>query len=158
MILVSACLLGTDCRYDGGNCFNEKLNKLLKNYQIKAICPEVASNLTVPRSPAEIKNGNGECVLKGKAKVITREGIDVSKHFLCGARKVLQGLDIEEIDFAILKERSPSCGVKEIYNGEFNKTLRKGSGVSTAYLLSKGVTVYSEVDIYEIEKKLRDIV
>ncbi|MEJ6949673.1 2-thiouracil desulfurase family protein [Natronospora cellulosivora (SeqCode)] len=157
MILISACLLGSNCRYNGSNCFNTQLNDLVKNYEVKTICPEVAGNLTTPRSPAEIKGGNGKSVLNGKAIVVTKDGVDLTKHFLCGARKVLQGVETKDIDFAILKERSPSCGVNEIYNGDFDGTVEKGPGVSTAYLMSRSVKVYSEKEIAKIRENLNNL-
>ncbi|MFW6282264.1 MAG: DUF523 domain-containing protein [bacterium] len=157
MILVSACLLGTNCRYDGGNCLNNRIKETLKNYEYKAICPELAGNLSIPRSPAEIKGGSGESVLEGKSRVITKDGVDLTKNFLCGARKAIQGIEIDDIDFAILKERSTSCGVKEIYNGEFTGSLQKGSGVSTAYFISKDIIVFSEEEVDKKREKLIEL-
>ncbi|HHU91528.1 MAG TPA: DUF523 domain-containing protein [Halanaerobiaceae bacterium] len=156
MILVSACLLGENVRYDGANTLNEELLELLKGKEILPICPEVAGDLPVPRPPAEIVNGDGNDVLAGRARVENIAGDDVTPAFLKGARKVLVGLDLQKIDFAILKSRSPSCGIDQIYNGQFNGQLREGPGVTAAYLRSKGIEVYSEEEPEKIKDRIKE--
>lgn len=156
MILISACLLGEDCRYDAGNSLNKELLALLKGKELLPICPEVAGGLPIPRPPAEIKGGDGRDVLTGKAKVKTAEDDDFTDFFIKGARKILEDLDLKQIDFAILKSRSPSCGVNQIYNGQFNGQLKEGPGVTAAYLKSKGVSIFSEEELEKIKRKLKE--
>ncbi|NLM96902.1 MAG: DUF523 domain-containing protein [Halanaerobiaceae bacterium] len=156
MILVSACLLGENCRYDGSNALQEELSILLEGREIKMICPEVAGGLGIPRPPAEISGGDGHDVLRRRAEVISEDGARLTDFFVSGAKEVLKGLDFEDIEFAILKARSPSCGKGEIYNGSFNGELRKGPGVTAAYLQDKGIEVFSEEEIDKIRIKLRE--
>lgn len=134
-VLVSACLLGMPCRYDGTSKADPKVLSL--NYDWVPVCPEVAGGLTTPRPPAEIKNG----------RVITKEGVDVSRAFLLGAEQALKLVQAEGIELAILKARSPSCGVGEIYDGTFRQTLTRGDGVTGAALKKAGVRVLSEEEL-----------
>lgn len=155
MILVSACLLGENVRYDGGNSLNKELLELLAGKEMVPICPEVAGGLPVPRPPVEIVGGDGEDVLAGRASVKAAEGKDLTAAFIEGACKVLEELDLQEIEFAILKSKSPSCGVDRIYNGQFNGQLRQGPGVTAAYFMSKGIEVYTEEEVDKIKNKLK---
>lgn len=150
MILVSACLMGRNCRYDGGNAKNLKLIELLKDKDISLICPEVEGGLSTPRSPAEIINGDGCDVLQKQAQVLNKDGEDVTDSFIRGCQKALTGIDFTEVGFAVLKSRSPSCGVNNIYSGKFNGELKKGSGVTAAFLKNKGIAVYTEKEINKI--------
>lgn len=108
-ILISSCLLGKNVKYSGGNNFSKELTTLLKKYNVDIIevCPEVLGGLRVPREPAEIV----------AEKVLTREGISVSSEFIRGAELILEIAVVNNVDFAILKERSPSCGRNFIYDG-----------------------------------------
>lgn len=137
-ILVSACLVGENCKYNGKNNYNEKLCEFLKNHQVVTVCPEVLGGLPTPRIPSEIVNG----------EVINKEGISVDKEFRLGAEKAFQIAMDEKVDLAILQSRSPSCGVKEIYDGTFSKTKIPGSGVFARMLIDAGVKV---VDLEEFE-------
>jgi|SRR5690554_1513527 len=154
MILVSACLLGENVRYDGGNSHNEELLEVLKGREIVPICPEVAGDLPVPRPPSEIVGGDGKDVLAGRAGVMSVEGEDLTAAFIKGARKVLEGLDRQEVEFAILKAKSPSCGVDRIYDGQFKGQLRQGPGVTAAYFMNMGIEVYTEEELDKIKNKL----
>lgn len=156
MILVSACLLGENCRYDGGNVLQEELLSLLEGREIKRICPEVAGGLSIPRSPAEVCGGDGNDVLRCKAEVISKEGAVLTDIFVSGAEKILRDLDLQDIEFAILKSLSPSCGTRQIYSGEFDGQLREGPGVTAAYIKSKGIRVFSEEEIDKIKTKLKE--
>jgi|SRR5690554_1698316 len=156
MILVSACLLGDNCRYNGGNALQEELLSLLEDREIKRFCPEVAGGLSIPRSPSEICGGDGNDVLRCKAEVISKDGTVLTDFFVSGAEEIVKGLDFQDIEFAILKSRSPSCGTKQIYSGEFDGELKKGPGVTGAYLQSKGIRVFSEEEIDKIKTKLRE--
>jgi uncharacterized protein YbbK (DUF523 family) len=141
-ILVSACLLGENCRYDGSSKANEQVIELSKNYNMLGICPEVLGGLPTPRPPSEIIDGDGANVLDKTAKVTQIEtGNDVTDFFFHGSQKVLEIAETNSAKIAILKERSPSCGVNQIYrNGE----LVYGMGVTTAALMRKGIKIYSE--------------
>ena len=125
-ILISACLIGLNCKYDGGNNENSKLVELMKEKDLVPICPEQLGGLKTPRASAERK----------QEKVITKEGVDVTKEYQRGAEEVLNLAKKLNIKKAILKSRSPSCGIEEIYDGTFSHTLIKKDGV-TAELLKK---------------------
>ncbi len=153
IIIVSACLLGMKYRYDGLSNMNFTLLELLHGKLIKPVCPEVDGGLPIPRPPAEIQNGDGFDVLEGKAKVKDNQGKDVTCFYINGARQILKGVkDVDEISFAVLKARSPACGSKNIYTGEFNGDLKPGSGVGAAFLKKRGIKVFSEEDLDEIKK------
>ena len=147
MILVSACLLGLNTRYDGGNNAHKLLLKY--NYLNKyiPICPEELGGLPTPRLPAEICGGTGREVLAGTAQVFDKQGRDVTKEFLQGTEKVADILAKNHIIAAILKERSPSCGVHQIYDGTFKGYKKAGQGVTGAFLGELGIPLYSEAEI-----------
>ena len=147
-ILISACLIGDKVKYDGGDNLakNPFLRELLDRYELVPYCPEVGGGLSTPRTPNERK----------KERVITKEGKDVTKEFLRGADRALDLCLYLGIKVAILKERSPSCGVHEIHDGSFSNKLIKGEGVTTELLKRKGIRVISENEIEEFLKEKRD--
>lgn len=149
-LLISSCLLGSACRYDGGHCLNRRVNSVIGDRQCIKICPEVMGGLPIPRSPAEIVSGEGAHVLFGSARVLDRTGQDVTEAFLKGAQSILAVARSHDCKAAILKERSPSCGVNHIYDGTFTGHLRDGSGVAAALLKSEGFLVWSEEDFPSI--------
>ena len=120
-IVCSACLLGADCKYDGGNNYSEKLASFIRKHecQVIPVCPEVMGGLSVPRIPCEIRNG----------KVCNRNGEDVHEAFVQGARNALQVVKNENPDRVILQSRSPSCGCKEVYDGTFSGKRIQGQGI-----------------------------
>ncbi|MBD5559526.1 MAG: DUF523 domain-containing protein [Clostridia bacterium] len=140
-VLVSACLAGCPCRFDGATRPDPELEALAAAGIAAAACPECLGGLPIPRPPAEIVGGSGEDVLDGRARVMTRDGRDVTEAFLEGARafrdKVLAG-GIREV---VLKSKSPSCGLTAIYDGTFSGTLRPGPGVTAALLRRSGILV-----------------
>jgi len=144
MILVSACLLGVNCKYDGKNNLNKDITNLQKQYGIVPVCPEQLGGLMTPRLPAEIANGNGIDVLEKRAKVIRNDGIDVTEEFVKGAYETLYIAQCMGINRAIFKAKSPSCGSEKIYDGTFTKTLRDGDGVTVALLKKNGIKVLDE--------------
>lgn len=144
MKLISACLLGCECRYDGGHNRVEKIEEWLRKGEAIPVCPEQLGGLPTPRCPAEIVGGDGFDVLDGHAKVITNEGKDVTEAFIHGARQTLHMAQTAGVHMAILKERSPSCGSTTIYNGMFSKEKRPGMGVTAALLSRHGISVASE--------------
>lgn len=145
-ILVSACLLGVACRYNGHSKRDDRVAEWLMGKAIVPVCPESLSGLPVPREPAEIESGDGHHVKKGKARVLMRDGRDVTKEFMRGAREALKIARITGARSALLKERSPSCGVHHVYN---DGRLEPGVGVFTALLEDDGILVFSERDLHQ---------
>jgi uncharacterized protein YbbK (DUF523 family) len=149
LILISACLVGFDVKYDGSNNFNEVISEWFATKKAIPVCPEVLGGLSTPRDPAEIVGGDGNDVLDGKAKVITKYGKDVTDAFLKGAHETLNIALETGATTVILKERSPSCGGTMIYGGEFNGQKKAGHGVTAALLKKNGIKVFSEENIHE---------
>ena len=141
MIIVSRCLLGHKCRYDGGSKPNEEIIKLLKGNDLVGICPECLGGLEIPRPPAEISGGDGADVLNGRARVKDLRGRDVTEQFLHGACAALETAKAAGAKTALLKSKSPSCGAGEIYDGGFTGTLREGDGVTAALFKREGIEV-----------------
>jgi uncharacterized protein YbbK (DUF523 family) len=144
VFLVSACLVGIPCRYDGGNCPNDQLQASAARGDVLPICPEVVGGLPTPRPPAEIQGGDGGDVLEGQARVVNIEGKDVTAEFLAGAQEALRVARRWRIKEAILKAQSPSCGVGQIHDGSFSGRLVEGDGVTAALLKREGIIVKSE--------------
>jgi uncharacterized protein YbbK (DUF523 family) len=143
-LLVSACLVGIPCQYDGSSCPYDQLQALATQGDVLPICPEVVGGLPTPRPPAEIRGGDGGDVLEGQARVVNIEGEDVTAQFLAGAQKALCIARRWGIKEAILKARSPSCGVGQIHDGSFSGRLVEGDGVTAALLKREGVLVRNE--------------
>ena len=140
-VVISACLLGVRCRYDGGHSRNETAMNQKKTYQLIPVCPEESGGLLTPRPPAEIVGGDGDAVLDGTAKVMTANGTDVTAAYLKGAYHALEVAQSHGATHVILKARSPSCGCGDIYDGTFSGTLISGDGVTTALLKRHGIAV-----------------
>jgi len=141
-LLVSECLTGSPCRYDGKSipCQTPAFQILSREVFMIPFCPEVAGGLPTPRAPAEIK---------GAESVFTRQGDDVTEAFRTGARKACEKALAYGISFALLKEKSPSCGVRRIYDGTFTGRLIDGAGITTDALLQAGIPVFSEKELEE---------
>ncbi|MDO4733111.1 MAG: DUF523 domain-containing protein [Bacillota bacterium] len=145
MILVSACLLGVKCKYSGGDNFSPAVLAYLQDQEYIACCPEMLGGLPTPRPPAEIQApADGD---SGPAKVLNREGQDVSAAFLQGAEAALALALENAADTAILKEGSPSCGVHCIYDGSFSGKKIPGSGLSAALLKENGIRLISSDEL-----------
>ena len=145
-ILISACLLGENCKYNGGNNSDaipaDALAKLRQIYELIAVCPECMGGLTTPREPAEIC-ANG--------RVLTKfSGCDVTAEFILGAQICAEIASENGCKIAVLKERSPSCGSGEIYDGSFTGRLVNGDGITAAALKSLGVRVVGESALSEL--------
>ena len=138
-IIVSACLLGDNVRYDGKNNQNNKLINFLKDYEVIKICPECSGGLSIPRLPSEIQG----------AKVKNKEGVDVTKEFFLGASKTLEIEKENHIKVAILKKNSPSCGSGYVYDGTFTHNLVDGDGITTKLLKENGIDVLNEDNYLE---------
>ena len=141
MILVSACLAGINCKYNGGNNYNEKIFEMVKNGKAMPVCAEQLGGLSTPRIPVEIK------IIDGKKHAINKEGQDVTEQFEKGAREILELAKKLEIKQAILQPRSPSCGVGKIYSGNFDGKLIDGNGFLAELLLENGIEVLSVDEI-----------
>lgn len=145
MIIVSSCLLGKRCRYDGASQPNEAAIRLFIKGLAVPVCPECLGGLSVPRPPAEIVGGSGEDVLSGNARVIAYgvngEMIDVTGEFILGAYKTLEIALECGAQEAVLKAKSPSCGCGLVYDGTFSGALIEGIGVTAALLLKNEIKV-----------------
>ena len=141
MILVSACLVGINCKYSGGNNFNQKIFDLVKEGKAIPICPEQLGGLKTPRKPVELK------VIDGKRYAIDNEVNDVTENFERGAIEVLKLAKRLNINKAILQPRSPSCGVNKIYSGNFDNKLIDGNGILADLLIENGIEVFTPDEI-----------
>ena len=141
MILVSACLVGINCKYSGGNNYNQKIFDLVKEGKAIPICPEQLGGLNTPRKPVELK------VINGKRHAIDNEGNDLTENFERGALEVLNLAKNLNINKAILQPRSPSCGVNKIYSGNFDNKLVDGNGILTELLKQNGIDVLTPNEI-----------
>lgn len=148
MILVSACLAGMKCRYDGKDNLNPFVLDLVEKGLALPVCPEQLGGLPTPRIPCEIVEGK---------KVLDRNGQDITAPFLKGAEEVLRLARLCNIKYAIFQERSPSCGVKRIYDGSFSGKLIDGLGITTGLLKNEGIRLFSEENIEELQAELSDI-
>ena len=137
--MVSACLMGENCKYNGGNNRNDKVIRLMAGNDVVSVCPEQMGGLPTPRVPAEIKNGI----------VTAKDGRIVDGEFRTGAVKCLEIAECERPDLIILQSRSPSCGVKQRYDGTFSGTLVNGFGVTAQLLIEHGFRVIDVEDIDE---------
>ena len=136
-IAVSACLLGHNCKYNGGNNRSQKVLDYIEGHEVIPVCPEVTGGMTTPRVPVERK-GN---------KAINRDGEDVTEFFRRGVEKTMEKM--QDIDLAILQPRSPSCGCKQVYDGSFTKTLIDGKGMFAQALAEAGIPLMDGDDVPE---------
>ncbi len=147
MILVSACLAGLDSKYNGKSNYNEYVEKLVREGKAIMVCPEQMGGLPTPRDSCEIVCGDGGDVLSGKSNIIDSKGQDQTEKFLKGAEETLKVGKLYNINKAILKSKSPSCGVDKIYDGTFSGKLIEGNGVTAELLKRNGFEVITEEDI-----------
>lgn len=148
MKLISACLLGIKCAWDGqDNYKSDKAIELLNSETLIPVCPEQLGGLKTPRAPQEIQRGTGEDVLDGKCKVLNIDGEEVTQKFITGAEETLKIVGLFHIEEFIGKSRSPSCGCGQIYDGTFSRKLIDGDGVTTALLKRDGISVITEEDL-----------
>ena len=146
MIMVSACLCGENCKYNGGNNKSEKVLNFIKDKEVIYVCPEELGGLSTPREPAEII-GTSKGVINGCDKIKTYTGIDVTVEFLNGAVKTLEIAKKNDIKLAILKAKSPSCGKGLVYDGTFSGSKIIGNGVTAELLIENGVKVLTEEEV-----------
>ena len=136
-IMVSACLAGENCKYNGGNNRHEKILKLMSENEVILVCPEMLGGLLTPREPCEIRDG----------VVMARDGRNVDAEFRAGAAKCLEIARREQPDLIVLQPRSPSCGVKRRYDGTFSGVLMDGAGVTAQLLMENGFRVIDVEDL-----------
>lgn len=141
MDIASACLVGKKCRYDGQASEDDRIKQLYKEGKLKAVCPECLGELPVPRCPSEIIGGGGADVLRGDAKVMSKDGSDLTQAFIEGAQKTLETARSCGAKRAYFKSRSPSCGCGRIYDGSFSGRLVPGDGVAAVLLKRSGIEV-----------------
>ena len=138
-ILVSACLLGENCKYNGGNNRNERVLRFVAGHEIIPVCPEMLGDLPAPRKPVEWRDG----------RVVSRDGEDYTDAFRLGVSRAMALIEGKRIDFAILQSRSPTCGVKQIYDGTFSGTRIAGQGALAQALAERGIPLMDAEDVPE---------
>ena len=154
IVIISSCLIGMKTTYLGkSNCHQEFLDMMKEGVVCIPVCPEILGGLSTPRLPSEIHNGSGTDVIERRSHVKHIDGTDVTLHYLRGAREVLRLAGLLEPDLIIFKERSPSCGIHQIYDGTFSHRVIEGEGVTTALLRHHGFTVLSEKEYLDLIKK-----
>ena len=136
-VIVSACLLGENCKYNGGNNYSERVAAFLAGKEILPVCPEVLAGLGVPRVPIEIRDG----------EIIDKNGRSVDRVLRDAIARILASIDPCEIECAILKSRSPTCGARQIYDGSFSGHLIDGMGALAEALCDRGVRVIDSEEI-----------
>ena len=138
-IIVSACLLGENCKYNGGNNYDPRVVAFARGREVIPVCPEVLAGLGIPRIPIEIKDG----------KVIRRDGTEVDAAIRSAVGEILEQIKDEDIQCAILKARSPTCGARQVYDGTFSGKLVDGAGVLAQALLDAGYIVMDNEELEE---------
>ena len=138
-IIVSACLLGENCKYNGGNNYDPRVAALCEGREVIPVCPEVLADLGIPRIPIEIKDG----------KVIRRDGQVVDGAIRTAVAQLLEQIKNEDIECAVLKARSPTCGVRQVYDGTFSGKLVDGAGVLAKALKDAGYIVLDNEELEE---------
>ena len=136
-IVVSACLLGENCKYNGGNNFDPKVAEFVEGKEVIRVCPEVLAGLGIPRTPMEIVEG----------RVINRDGKDLDGALRSAVAQILTQLKDEPVECAVLKSRSPTCGVRQVYDGTFSGTLVQGQGILAAALQEAGIRVIDAEEV-----------
>lgn len=136
-VLVSACLLGENCKYNGGNNYDPAVVDWLRDHEVVPVCPEVLAGMPVPRIPVELRGG----------RAVNKEGADVDAAYRAGVAQAVQRAKAERIELAVLKSRSPTCGVKQIYDGTFSGTLVDGQGLLAQALRENGFRVIDAEDL-----------
>ncbi|MCI6592346.1 MAG: DUF523 domain-containing protein [Spirochaetia bacterium] len=140
-VIVSACLAGDNCKYNGGNNLNQKMKDFLQIHEMIKVCHEVLGGLPTPRPSAEIVNG----------QVMNAEGKNITKNFTLGAQRAFEIVQKENPDLIILQSRNPSCGIKQIYDGTFSGNKIPGHGLSAEFCIKAG---YKVLDIEDIDEYL----
>ena len=138
-IVVSACLLGENCKYSGGNNLDPRVVEFVRGREVIPVCPEVLAGLGIPRIPIEIRDG----------VVVRKDGVVVDEAIRAAVAQILEQLQGQCIHCAVLKSRSPTCGVHQVYDGSFTGTLVDGAGVLAQALQNAGYVVLDNEDLEE---------
>ena len=146
-IIVSACLLGRNCKYNGGNNLDAHAVKFVEGREVMEVCPEVLAGMGIPRTPIEIRDG----------VVVDREGNRVDEAIRAAVAEILAQLEGQEIDCAVLKSRSPTCGVRQVYDGSFTGRLVDGAGVLAQALMDAGYRVIDAEELPGTCQKRTDV-
>lgn len=157
-VLVSACLLGAPVRYDrkAQTLHSDILHRWLSNGYVVPLCPEMAAGMPAPREPAEIAPGyTADDVLEGSGRVLTVSGKDVTAEYLKGAQIALDVANSRKCDYALLTDKSPSCGSSLIYSGRHDGRTRVGHGLVTALLRQHGIQVFAQAQVHELDAILK---
>ena len=141
-LLISACLLGRNCKYSGGNNYVPRVEELKERFDLVPVCPQCSGGLPIPRSPSE----------RVGEKVLSKTGADVTAAFQRGAAEALAAAQREGVRRAVLKERGPSCGSGSIYDGTFTGAVVPGNGLAAELLLANGVEIFGESRLEELLK------
>ncbi|OXZ33873.1 DUF523 domain-containing protein [Finegoldia magna] len=138
-VLISACLLGVDCKYNGSNnkLDDEIIHSLKEKYNLIPVCPEIMGGMPTPRNPVEITDG----------KVFDNDGVEFTKEFEKGSEEVVKLAKLYDTTIAILKENSPSCGSNYIYDGTFNHQKIKGKGIAAHKLSKENIKLFTEENV-----------
>lgn len=153
MYIISACLCGINCKYNGKDNKNERCLKLLREGKAVLVCPEQLGGLPTPRNPVELNNEANQ-IIEGNGKALNNQGEDVTEQFVKGAYETLKIAKEVGATRAILKEGSPSCGSNFVYDGTFTGNKIKGKGITTQILENEGITVFSDEDLEVSNSKL----
>lgn len=153
MYIISACLCGVNCKYNGENNLSERCMKLFREGKAVLVCPEQLGGLSTPRDPVELNNEASE-VINGNGKALSNQGEDVTKQFIDGAYETLRIAKELGATKAVLKEGSPSCGSNYIYDGTFSRNKIKGKGITAQILENEDITVFSDEDLEVNNSKL----
>ncbi len=154
-LLISSCLIGKKCAYDGRDRYDPEVASLAKACDFVDICPELSAGLGCPRVPHEISGGDGNDVLSGDAAIITESSQDYTQEFLLGAQNALDLAINNNIRIAVLKSKSPSCGTAAVYSGRFDGKLNNGMGVTAALLKRNNINIYNENEITALKIHLQ---
>lgn len=153
MYIISACLCGVNCKYNGNDNLNQRCLKLFKEGKAVLVCPEQLGGLSTPRNPVELDNTASE-IIEGNGKALSNKGEDVTKQFLNGAYETLKIAKELGATKAILKEGSPSCGTNFVYDGTFTGNKIKGKGITAKILEDAGIIIFSDEDLDVSNSKL----
>lgn len=159
-VLMSACLLGQEVRYNGGSLplSSPVLERWLAEDRIVPSCPELEGGMSIPRAPAEISEGEGFHVLEGSSSVSDNSGLNVTESFVRGAEAALALCRANHIKIAVLADGSPSCGSSLIYNGRFEGVKKTGAGVTAALLRQEGIQVFTQYSLEDAAAALLSLV
>ncbi|MBU1088200.1 MAG: DUF523 domain-containing protein [Candidatus Omnitrophica bacterium] len=152
MIMVSACLAGTKCRYNGQDRANNIIVELKSKDKVVEVCPEIIAGFSTPRLPCEIVGGTGVDVINGQAIVVNNLGEDITQLIVKGCYQALESAKNNKIKLAVMKSKSVCCGAGQIYDGTFSRRLIPGDGILTVLLKQQGIKVLNSEQFSFVEQ------